>query len=375
MRRREFSLRLDSPLSTARAEILDREGVILRLDPNDDPVPGTGIGEATPLPGWTESLEECRTALDRAEREGIEPAMAELEDAPAAPAPAFPAPAFPAPAFPAPASPAARHGLSLARLDAEARAEEEPLAGCLAAERDLPEPAERVTVNATIGDGGPEDGAKTARRAVDDGHRAVKVKIGARPLDVDLECVRAIRRAVGPAIEIRADANGGWDRGTARRALDALADLDVAYVEQPLPANDLPGLARLREESRVAIAADESLTEHGLDAVLDAEAADLVVLKPMVLGGPDRALDAAMRAREANVEPVVTTTVDAVVARTAAVHVAAAIPDVRACGLATGGLLAEDLAPDPCPVDDGHIEVPTEPGLAGERFDGIVDEE
>ncbi|GAB6877877.1 enolase C-terminal domain-like protein [Halorubrum gandharaense] len=352
MRRRDFSLRLDSPLSTARAEILDREGVVLQLDPGADPVPKPGIGEATPLPGWTETQEACTAAIDRAEREGVEAAMAGLEDAPAA-----------------------RHGLSVAFFDAEARAEGEPLAHTLAAERDLPEPAERVPVNATIGDGSSKANAKTARRAVDDGHRAVKVKIGARPLEADLERVRAIRRAVGPAVEIRADANGGWDRGTARRALDALADLDVAYVEQPLPANDLPGLARLREESRVAIAADESLAEHGLDAVLDAEAADFVILKPMVLGGPDRALDAAMRAREANVEPVVTTTVDAVVARTAAVHVAAAIPHVRACGLATGELLAEDLAPDPCPVEDGDVEVPTEAGLAGERFDGIVNEE
>jgi len=58
------------------------------------------------------------------------------------------------------------------------------------------------------------------------------------------------------------------------------------------------------------------------------------------------------------VDPVVTTTVDGVVARTAAVHVAAAIPDVAPCGLATAELLAEDLGPDPAPVDDGRISVP-----------------
>jgi L-alanine-DL-glutamate epimerase-like enolase superfamily enzyme len=61
--------------------------------------------------------------------------------------------------------------------------------------------------------------------------------------------------------------------------------------------------------------------------------------------------------------------VDAVVARTAAVHVAAAIPDVPACGLATGSLLADDLYPDPAPVENGSVVVPDGPGLAGAAFD------
>jgi L-alanine-DL-glutamate epimerase-like enolase superfamily enzyme len=45
------------------------------------------------------------------------------------------------------------------------------------------------------------------------------------------------------------------------------------------------------------------------------------------------------------------------------VHVAAAIPDVRPCGLATGDRLATDLGPDPAPIADGRIRVPDGPGL------------
>jgi L-alanine-DL-glutamate epimerase-like enolase superfamily enzyme len=177
---------------------------------------------------------------------------------------------------------------------------------------------------------------------------------------------------VGPAVALRVDANGAWDRETAPLALDRLEPLDLAYVEQPLPAADLDATARLRAESDVPVALDESLAEHSVGAVLAADAADALVIKPMALGGPDRALEAALRAREAGVEPVITTTIDAVVARTAAVHVAGAIPDVSACGLATGGLLAEDLAPDPCPVVDGRVAVPDGPGIAGGAFDGLA---
>jgi L-alanine-DL-glutamate epimerase-like enolase superfamily enzyme len=89
----------------------------------------------------------------------------------------------------------------------------------------------------------------------------------------------------------------------------------------------------------------------------------VIVLKPMVLGGPDRAVEAAQNCRAADIDPVVSTTIDAVVARVGAVHVAAAIPDVRACGLATGERLATDLARDPTSVSDGRITVSQEPGL------------
>jgi L-alanine-DL-glutamate epimerase-like enolase superfamily enzyme len=136
----------------------------------------------------------------------------------------------------------------------------------------------------------------------------------------------------------------------------------VAYVEQPLPADDLAGHAALRGTD-VDVALDESLVGRRVDSVLDADAADVLILKPMVLGGPGNAHTLALRAREQGVEPVVTTTIDGVVARLAALHVAAAVPDIGACGLATGDRLAADLAPDPTTVTDGAMSVPQSTGL------------
>jgi len=181
--------------------------------------------------------------------------------------------------------------------------------------------------------------------------------------------VRAVREAVDTAI--RLDANGSWDRKTADEAIEALASLGVEYVEQPLPAEALSGLSALRGRG-VGIAADESLRECGVDAVLDADAADVAILKPMALGGPDIAIDAARQFLNAGVDPVVTTTIDGAVARASAVHVAAAVPDVRPCGLATGEMLASDLGTDPVPVVDGEIALPDGPGNVGTVFDDLL---
>ncbi|MFD1571958.1 mandelate racemase/muconate lactonizing enzyme family protein [Halorubrum laminariae] len=371
---RPFALKLVSPLDTARGPIRDREGFVVSVDTADsDSSRATGVGEATPLPGWTESLSACESALLDA---GVSTVAAD-DETPVSdqrqsdPISSGPTSTDPLTRLDPAETPAARHGLALALADAAARDAERSLSAELVADCDLPPPAETVPVNATIGDADPDATAAAAASAVDEGFDCLKVKVGARSVDADAARFRAVRDAVGDAVALRADANGAWDLPTARATLDRFAPFDLEYVEQPLPAADLDAAARLRADAPVPIALDESLSEHDLDAVLDARAADVIVVKPMALGGPDRALSAALRARAAGVDPVVTTTIDAVVARTAAVHVAAAIPDVRPCGLATRSLLKDDLAADPCQVVDGAIEVPNGPGLAGEAFDAL----
>ena len=351
MHLRSFALDLTTPLGTATGPIDRREGFLVGVGPEDADASAPGIGEATPLPGWTESLSVCESTLREARTtaaaDGIVEAVATADPA---------------------ATPAARHGLALALADARARAADRSLSAHLADDLGLPAPTDAVPVNATIGDDAVATTVNEAEQAVAAGFDCLKIKVGVRGLEEDVDRLRAVREAVGDGVALRVDANGAWDRETADRALARLEPLDPAYVEQPLPAADLAGHAALRGDTSVRIALDESLAAHGLDAVLDADAADVAVLKPMALGGPDRAVTAALRARAVGVEPVVTTTIDAVVARTAAVHVAAAVPEIEPCGLATGPLLAADLAADPCQVETGRISVPSGAGLAGGAF-------
>ncbi|MFB6092923.1 MAG: mandelate racemase/muconate lactonizing enzyme family protein [Haloquadratum sp.] len=345
-----FALRLNAPLDTAAGRIERREGFLVRVE-RDGVV---GLGEATPLPGWTESRAACQTALASARDEATGTSGGdEPTDRPAT-------------SSVADAAPAARHGIELANADAGARAAEESLAEHLADGS----PAATVAVNATVGDGTVSETADATRKAVEAGYDAVKVKVGARDPAVDERRLRRVRDVAGDGVELRADANGAWDRTTAERLLEVAAGLDVAYVEQPLSADDLEGHAALRGRG-VDVALDESLAAVRPETALDAAAADVLVCKPMVLGGPVRTRDVARRAAARGVDTVVTTTIDAVVARVGALHVAAALPADRACGLATGSRLASDLAPDPAPVEAGRVAVPDGPGLAGDAFDDL----
>ncbi|RQG95952.1 mandelate racemase/muconate lactonizing enzyme family protein [Natrarchaeobius chitinivorans] len=364
---RSFSLSLSSPLETADGTIESRDGFLVRI--SDGPGPGergdggeatdekatnigatvgrsaaVGYGEATPLAGWTESREDCEAALERAAdalRSGGPRDALEAVDRQVA----------------------ARHAVSLALTDLQATKEATPLYRYLGQGPMIG----RVPVNATIGDGTPSDSAVNAREAVDRGFGSCKLKVGLRSVDEDVERVRRVREAAGEDIELRADANEAWTYEQAETALEAFDEVGLSILEQPLPAGALEGHAALRERSEdVRIALDEGLLEHGVDAICEAGAADAVVLKPMALGGIDVARKIAIWVRELEMTPIVTTTIDGVVARTAAVHLAASIPDVPPCGLATAELLAEDLGRDPVFLDRGSAVVPQAKGLGVE---------
>jgi o-succinylbenzoate synthase len=344
--RRPFELPLRRPLSTARGDIDVRRGFVVggRADGS------VGVGEATPLPDWTEPYAACRRALDLVDDLGAALSTGILDDAPAA-----------------------RHAVAGALFDARARTEGVSVARFLAGDRTPV--AERVPVNATVGDASIDETATEVRDAVDAGYGCVKVKVGVGGVGRDVDRLRAARDAA-PEVDLRADANGAWSRADAEAFVTALDDhgVDLDYVEQPLAADRVAEHAALRADSPVRIAVDETLAQQSVDDVLAADAADVLVLKPMALGGPARTLGVADRAAEAGVESVVTTTIDAVVARVTALHVAAALGDPPACGLATGGMLERDLTADPAPVSAGAMRLPDGPGLAGDAFAGFVNE-
>jgi L-Ala-D/L-Glu epimerase len=349
-----YGLRFHGPFVTASGTYALREGFLVRLTDADG---ASGWGEVAPLPGrGTETLTSARAAWEAmverlvawlAAGEATLPAtfadlrvlMARL-------------------AAVAPDAPAARAGVDLALADLAARRSGVPLARWLSADA-----RPSVPVNATIGAVLPDRAARRARAVVDEGFGAIKVKVGTDDL-TDLERVVTVCTVVGRRATVRADANGAWDALQAEVMLEALVPHHLEYVEQPVPGADIAALAALRRRSRVPLAADEALFEpDGVARVLDAEAADVLVLKPTLLGGLATTWAVAESAAARGVEVVVTTALESAIGRTGALHLAAALPGLRrACGLATGDLLADDVADAPRPRR-GSVGVPEGPGL------------
>jgi len=91
------------------------------------------------------------------------------------------------------------------------------------------------------------------------GFTGSKVKIGKPHGSEDLARLEAVRKAVGPGYEIMTDANQGFRLDEAIRRADRLRDIDLAWIEEPLAADDIDGHTRLSASTATPIAVGESL--------------------------------------------------------------------------------------------------------------------
>jgi L-alanine-DL-glutamate epimerase-like enolase superfamily enzyme len=102
-----------------------------------------------------------------------------------------------------------------------------------------------------------------AKAAVARGRTGVKVKIGKPNPAEDLERLRAVRTALGPELDLMVDANQAFTGSDAVRWARILEPVDLFWLEEPLPADDVAGHERLAQSTSVPIAVGESLYSVG----------------------------------------------------------------------------------------------------------------
>ena len=352
----DYRLALASPLVTSHGVVDHREGVLFSISDGAN----VGWGEAAPMPGWSrESLDDCKIVLasvaprlaqlDSVDDSRLTAILTELEAQPHARA------ALAGAAFDLSAS---SHELSLASLLMAHPVLGSAPPGSLTAE--LGEPRS-VLVNGLISDAHPEAVATNAAVLALEGITAVKLKVAAADPRTDLARVAAARSAIGDDIELRLDANGGWDVDTAVSTLMEMAEFNVAFCEEPTAGID--GIAAVGAASGVPVAVDESaVTVSDIAVALRTSTISVVVIKPQALGGPDLAVAAVALVEEFGADAVVTTMIDSAVGVAHAAHLAAAALPQQVHGLATSTLLANDVAPR-LEITAGRMHLPEVAGL------------
>lgn len=230
----------------------------------------------------------------------------------------------------------------------------------------IEQPRSDVLVNATIGASDLAGAEASARQARDEGFGCAKLKVGTAPTtEAELARIAAVREALGPDIGLRLDANGAWQVGQAITILRAAEPLGIELVEQPVGAANLDGMAQVRRLVHIPVAADEAaIGLRDVQAVIAAGAADVIMVKPMLAGGPRRAATLIAQVQRAGLQPIVTTTIDSGIGTAMAIHVAATLAaPAPACGLATAALLEHTLTVEHLRPQAGRIVVPAGAGL------------
>jgi muconate cycloisomerase len=229
---------------------------------------------------------------------------------------------------------------------------------------------DEILFNAWVGIQPPDKAAAVARAFCERGWTSCKVKASG-DVASDAARVLAVREAVGGAMEIRIDANESY--GLVQDAIDLAREVrgaDPVLFEQPVPRENLKGMAEIRRAIEFPIMADECLYGHdSLLEIIRAEAADIVKVKVMKQGGLIATREMASTAEAAGMRLVIGHGFGYSAYTLAEIHVAATsaafLPAIESVG---PDKMTDDVVDCPVDIGSGRISVPRGPGL-GVAFD------
>jgi L-alanine-DL-glutamate epimerase-like enolase superfamily enzyme len=310
---------LRTPFKTAKAEQKNALVVLTKLHTDADIV---GVGECDPRPHITgETVDSVLAAMSGfltpalkgmqlSEVDDIEQICAEMDRVLVS-------------------NPSAKAGIDIAAYDALGKRKGVPAHSLLGKRR------REILESCGFSDlGTREEAEQDAQRCKRLGCKNFKIKV-AQNWTTDLERVDAVRSILGPEIDLIIDPNQAWSVEQSIKVLKE-AKSKLTACEQPIPWDDLLGLATIAQDVDVPIIADESVrSPYDAEVLLRLKAADMVNIKHLKSGGLRRGSEISQILKEAGVACMIGSTMETSVSSAASVHL----------GLACSNLKYFDVAP------------------------------
>ena len=223
--------------------------------------------------------------------------------------------------------------------------------------------SKRVPIMRLIGLKEPKSMADDAASLADQGYRALKIKVG-EDLRSDIARVGGIRHAVSDDVTLTVDINQAYSPKDAVELIHALGQYGVAMIEQPVSKEDISGMAYVRERVGIPVEADESvLTIADAARVIVAKAADFISIKPIKMGGLNKAKKVAAVCEAFNVGCVVGTVAGSQLIDAANGHFIASTPNVWWAAEVGEFMRLQDDPVSGLKIVDGFLEVSDGPGF------------
>lgn len=185
----------------------------------------------------------------------------------------------------------------------------------------------------------------------------VKIKVGQGEPQESAQRVKCWSERLGADVRLRLDANQGWGVDEAISFWQEVNGLPVEYVEEPV--RDIAELREFAQKTQAPLALDESLMASDILSRAQDWNLQAVILKPMALGGLEKAREIARRAADMGARAVVSSLFESSVGLAHLVHWAALLPNASTHhGLDTAGLLVEDTLRSPLIATSGRLDAP-----------------
>jgi muconate cycloisomerase len=343
------SLPMAKPLKMSFEEVKSAENVLVRLETSDGVVGWGGAAAAPTMTGETvasmaAAIRYLAPVLEGMPFNDIAPIMARAGNY-------------------LYGNNSAKSVIEMALHDALGRARREPVHDLLGGKR-----RGRIAILRMVGTGkGTAADVADAQRGRADGYVAFKIKVGVAGPHEDAERTRRICEALdgGGSLLICADANQGWTPDQAIAYVRAVEDTSLAFFEQPVAGHDIEGMAKIARASCIPVGCDEGL--HSLEDLKrhhEAGAAGGFSLKTIKLGGMRPVMDAGLLCEKLGMKVnLASKMAETGICTAALLHLAAALPAVDwGVGLSSQ-YLTDDILKTPLTFANGHISVPSGPGL------------
>lgn len=210
-----------------------------------------------------------------------------------------------------------------------------------------------------------EQEVENAHRQQDEGFTAFKVKVGVNAVDVDLARVAAIRAALGPDVQISADANQGYSPDQALLFAEAAEGAGLDFMEQLVHGHNLKAMANCVKMSNVPLGADEGI--HSIDDIHkhhDMHAAKGGSIKLIKLGGLLPTLKAGQLLSSLGMSVNLAGKVaETSIASAAIAHLSMVLPEIEWATSITNQYIADDVVENPVSIVNGAVCVSQSPGL------------
>lgn len=193
----------------------------------------------------------------------------------------------------------AQSGIDMAAWDALARLRKLPLASLLGG---VPKPVPAYNSKG-LGIMPADAAVKEARRLLDEGFDAAKIRVGRPDADEDLKVVRAVRKAIGDGVTLMCDYNQALTVTEAVQRCRMLDDEGLLWIEEPIRHDDYAGCARIAAEIGTPVQIGENFDgAFSMQAALAADACDFVMPDVQRIGGVTGWLRAASLAHAAGIQ-------------------------------------------------------------------------
>jgi len=331
-----YSLKLKSPFLTAKSKITVRKGFVISLC-DDSGV--KGFGDTAPLPDFgSESYDEAlkffynfkfnlKINLDDFEN-SLDQNLQQMKKLPAT-----------------------RHGLEQALLNYFSVKTKIPLNELLNRKA-----AKDIKVNGIIGITTRSKLIVKVEEFLVSGYTTLKVKVGRDDFKNDFEAIEYIRSKAGDNVKIRIDANCKWTPAKAVKNLKSLEKFNIEYCEQPV--KNISHFIKIQNKTKIPLAADESIRSlQDAQKIIEEKLAQVLILKPMMLGGILNTLRIADLAKKNKLKVIITTSFESALGRSFAILAASFLDNGLAHGLGTAGYFQKDIFEDPYPVKNGIISL------------------